>query len=757
MMGSWYLQPVLGSYLLACLLAMGLIALLRLHPTFGKLTARRQRILMGIRGAVILLMIFALLRPTLILTSSMAQSASIVVLFDNSRSMLLPHVTADTTRWEAQRGALQAATPGLMDLQRQFEVKVYGFDRELQGVELQGSQLSLPEQPEGNETDIGGSIDAALRRELGKRLGAVIVLGDGVQTAFDPSVEMHQAGRELARMGTPLYTVPFGPPGDAAQSRDVAVENLPEQYSGFVKNELTVRGVVRVQGYVNQQIPVELVVVDPEGESRVLGPREIIARQDGQQVPVEFSVTPELPGNYRLTLRVPEQAGELVTTNNDLTSFLSVRDGGLKVAYLYGNLVGEQRYLRWSLASSPDIDLQHLFLDARNRQRWPDDRGDIFRDPSYDLFMIENVDATAFRQEDLRALAQAVEQGKGLIMLGGYHSFGPGGYYSTELRDILPVEMGRFERQELDPLGPISIDLHLEPEQGLPLVPVRPHPITRLGLPEENEEAWKRLPPLRGANRLRVKDAAQVLLESTTGDPMLVAGEYGQGRTLAFGGDSTRLWWQYGRESEHKRFWRQVVLWLAQRDEDPQGDVWIKLAHRRFHPRMPVSFTAGARTSTGDALTGIDLEGVVRGPDGVQQKVTLSPREDEFQGELRELQQPGDYTLEVTAGTSEEPLGSAQVIFQILDRDLELSIPAADPGQMARLAALTKVAGGRLVAAEELPQLLEELKQRLPEQRLDTQTRWRLGDTAADAWAFFLLFVGLLGTEWLLRKRWGMV
>src|SRR5690606_5284760 len=127
----------------------------------------------------------------------------------------------------------------LADLGRQFEVKVYGYDSELHPIAMEGQRLALPTSPEGNETDIGGSIDAALRRELGKRIGAVIVLGDGVQTALDPAVEMYQAGRELARMGSPLYTIPFGPPGDAAQSRDVAVENLPEQYMGFVKNELS--------------------------------------------------------------------------------------------------------------------------------------------------------------------------------------------------------------------------------------------------------------------------------------------------------------------------------------------------------------------------------------------------------------------------------------------------------------------------------------------------------------------------------------
>jgi hypothetical protein len=342
-------------------------------------------------------------------------------------------------------------------------------------------------------------------------------------------------------------------------------------------------------------------------------------------------------------------------------------------------------------------------------------------------------------------------------MLGGYQSFGPGGYHGTPLRDVLPIVMGRFERQELDPLGPISRDLHLEPEQGLLVVPVRPHPITRLGSAGENDDIWKRLPPLRGANRVRSKDQAQILLESPAGDALLVAGEYGQGRTLAFAGDSTRRWWQYGHEAEHKRFWRQVLLWLAQRDEDERSDVWIQLAQRRFPKRAPISFTAGARSNTGDPLAGVQLTATLRGPNGATQDVALQSREDAFQGELRDLPLAGDYLLEVTATTDLQEAGRAQAVFQILDRDLELSIPGADPDQLARLAGLTREAEGRLVAAERLPQLLDELTERLPQERLDVQTRWRLGDTAADAWSFFLLLVGLLGVEWLLRKRWGLV
>ena len=46
--------------------------------------------------------------------------------------------------------------------------------------------------------------------------------------------------------------------------------------------------------------------------------------------------------------------------------------------------------------------------------------------------------------------------------------------------------------------------------------------------------------------------------------------------------------------------------------------------------------------------------------------------------------------------------------------------------------------------ASELEQLAEGLK-------------WQLADTARDAWLLLGLFVVLLGCEWFLRKKWGLV
>ncbi len=755
-MSHWYLQPLGNSYTLVAVVALVLVLLLWVRPTFGRLGPRGRRVLAGLRLAVIALIVLAMLRPTLISTVRRPQTSVLILLLDSSRSMQLPDTGGRQSRWESQAATMQQAAPLLAELSEKIEVKTYAYDRELQPIDRVGRTLELPDEPLGDQTDIGTNLHEALRREMGKRLAAVVLMGDGVQTAFDPPVELAEVGRELERLGYPLYAVPFGAVGDVVQTRDVAVENLQDQYTVFVKNELPIRATVRVSGYVNKAIPVELQVEMPDGQVEQIGPIEIVATEDNQQVPVEFRYVPPEPGRYKLTLRAAEQPGELVTKNNELSAYLRVLEGGLRVLYLEGELRNEQVFLRRSLAASPDIDLDFLWIDPRLRDRWPVDLSDQLSDPDYDVFVLGDLDTTALGETNLKLLAEAIDRGRGLLLLGGYRSFGAGGYRNTPLADVMPIQMDRFERQDFD--APIRRDLHLE--GPMVMVPQRDHPIVRLAAEADNRRVWQSLPPLSGANRWAgVKDATgvMVLAESEAGDPLLAVGQYGQGRVVAMAGDSTWRWWMLGHETEHKRFWRQAILWLVRRDDLQQNEVWVRMAQRRFFPGARVHFTAGAASSSGAPLTDAQLSAQWITPDGQRRPISLRRDGDQWSGAIEAVEQPGDYSIEISGELEGQPIGTAQSEFLVFDRDLELSNPAADHDQLARLAAMTSDAGGRLIAPEQLVGVLEELRDQPPEMDIEIQTKWQLGDTPRDAWLLLLLLVTLLTTEWTLRKRWAMV
>ncbi len=756
-MSNWSLQPILDSYLAVAVLAAGLVLALWVGPNFRQLETRRRRTLLVLRILVTILVIVLMLRPTHISTQSKSQSAELIVLADVSRSMQLPSASGNQSRWEAQVQTLRQIAPLLQQLEENLEIKVLGYDAHLQPALWKDKQLALPAAPDGRETDIGTSLHEAIQQDAGKRLAGVILMGDGTQTAFQPAVEMYDAARELGHRGYPLYTVSYGPAGDATQARDVAVENLPEQYTIFVKNELAVRGLVRIRGYVNQEIPVRLVIEDSAGAKQEIGPSSVQADQDNQQVEVEFTYVPQTPGQYKLTLEVDEQPGELVTKNNQLTAFLTVLEGGLRVLYLEGELRYEQKFICWALDNSPDIDLDFQWFPARLRKEWPVSLGDTLQKGNYDAYILGDLDSAALGEENLKQLAAEVEKGKGLIVLGGYHSFGPGGYRTTPLANVLPVEMDRLARQEFG--SPDVQQWHIP--GPLQMLPTRPHPVTLLASAADNLRVWRELKPLKGANRwadVKQVPGIQILAVSQNDDPLLVAGEYGRGRVLAFAGDSTWQWWMRGMSTLHRRFWRQVILWLARRDDLTRNDIWIDMPQRRFAAGSRVAFTTGARTAMGDVIPDAQLTAhlVATGKQAVP--IPLSATEGEFRGLLDRISEPGSYQISVVAtDKAGQQLGIATANLEVLDQDVELSNPAADPDQMERLASLTRQSGGRAVAPEQLPALLEEIRQNPPQMVEEVLTRWQLADTTWDAWLVLSCLVALLGVEWFLRKRWGLV
>jgi hypothetical protein len=170
----------------------------------------------------------------------------------------------------------------------------------------------------------------------------------------------------------------------------------------------------------------------------------------------------------------------------------------------------------------------------------------------------------------------------------------------------MPITMDRLERQDFD--APLRQDLHLA--GPLRMRPSGSHPLTSLASDAENAAAWERLPPLAGANKfVAVKEAAgvRVVAETEAGQPLLVVGEYGRGRVAAMAGDSTYRWAMQGFDAAHRRFWRQVVLWLVGREDREQDQVWVKLDQRRFQPDARVTFTAGVTSPSGEPIADAQL------------------------------------------------------------------------------------------------------------------------------------------------------
>jgi N6-adenosine-specific RNA methylase IME4 len=95
-------------------------------------------------------------------------------------------------------------------------------------------------------------------------------------------------------------------------------------------------------------------------------------------------------------------------------------------------------------------------------------------------------------------------------------------------------------------------------------------------------------------------------------------------------------------------------------------------------------------------------------------------------------------------------LGTARARFLVFRQDLELDNASADAGLLASLA---RAADGKSIPGEELPKLIHQLAADTAHLEVQEQTKKTLWDT----WTLLLAVVSLLGLEWYLRKRWGLV
>lgn len=768
-------DPVFPWWVIGAFAAVAIV-LSSLRPGFGDLSLSKQRTLLALRLLAALLLLLAMIRPGFLSVESRKQRAVIPVLLDLSKSMSLPNAAQGETRYQAAQQVLNKLSAFKERLSEQdVELLVYGFDREVYPLRTSADQpavakdnpegeaaaIDLPEKPVGRESDLLGAIESVVRLNRNRRIAGFLMLTDGVPNVIRPKTTASEVTRSLAARDVPFHGMIFGPSTVAEDFLDAGVESMPDNLAGFAENEIEFRAGVRLRGFNGRTVPVQLVVRKPDGQEFVAQTKQITATSPDQLSQVDFNYLPDVPGGYKLQVKVPDQPREVALTNNLLSAYLQAFPGGLRVLYITGDLQFEYHFMVRSLQASRDIQVKPVWIDSTDRTRWPIDLSRELNDNSFDVVVLDNIDSSALNGErgNLTILADSVLKGRGLLMIGGYHSFGPGGYGETPLAEVLPIRMSRNQRQEFE--APLRTDMHFE--EPLAMRPAMDHYITRFGEGDGSATVamWEQLPKLRGANRLgRLKDSAMVLLESEERDPLLVAGNYG-GRVLAFAGDSTYLWIRAGFEQQHQQFWRQLMLWLAARDVAGDERVWMRLAKRRIMSGDVLHAAAGVRGEGGENVDGVQIAATLSSPDGTTRAIPFSMQADraQFNGsvEAEFITAGGVYRLEVVMSKDNVEIGRESQEFDVVDIDAETVIPIADISLVQQLVDTTQEAGGQLWTMPQLESLADSLIKSTEKLELKIPQLWRFGDTTWDAYGFVVVLFVVMMLQWGLRKYWGLV
>ncbi len=752
----WY-----WPYVVLATVAMGIAVWLGYRLARG-LPGGRRKFLLCVRLTTMLLLLVAMTRPQLQWVSPEGERPRVWVMADASRSMGVTDGPGGVSRRQNLLQILDSLQSPLNTLAREVELERYDF---AEAVEL---RETLTDTAEGPQTAMGNMFREAALTHAQRPLAAIFLLTDGAQRAVPPhDADPRQGAMELGELGVSLYPVPIGQSGSAQAGVDIAVEEIQVDPVVFEKKRVPVKVTVRWGGAVNRNIRVRLLLEDRSGlRAEQSGPLKPIPRSEYSVTSVEFatrypegsqvvdlSFTPEYSGEFKLAAEVEPLEGEVQLRNNMRETLITVRKGGLRVAY-FDIFRTEVKSIR-QLNASDKLQVDYQMMRSGGFEQAAAVDSQWFEPGRYDVFIIGDVSADQFGQPALAQLALRVRDGAGLMMLGGYHTYSAGGYAESPLRDLLPVQLNPAEKQVADVF---ARELQIQDELRVqPTAAGNRHYVTQIDSLARNAEAWAELPPFTGATRIRAKsDFVEVLATSQTGDHLIVSGETGRSRIMCLAFDQSYLWGQAGFQEAHRRFWRQAVLWLAHKELDTDQPIWISITPKTVAPGGQLSFEYGARDEQGVAITDAEFKVSVTRPDGVNATVAGVAGDSGHLATFTDTLLPGDYFVKVEALRNGNSVGfPAQSRFVVHDRDLELDNPIVDRGLLNELARMAGLAtDSRVVNPEDLSVFLQDYLKRKPwVTQAEIASTWNLWD----GWPLVLAFTFLMTLEWILRKQGGLV
>jgi uncharacterized membrane protein len=744
--GRFVLLSAWPAWLLAFLIALwtAFLVILTYRRFASKapgLDNRRIWAVCGIQSTFIALLLVLLWQPAITVAALTSHQNIIAIVVDSSRSMDIADIEGKT-REVAALSLLQ--THLLPAIKTRFQVRLYRMGGDLTSVpDLEGIKANDP------ATDINGGLRKLATDTSNLPIGAVLLVSDGGQNSAEGesgiALDTLQA---LRNRNLPVHTLGFG---STRPRHDVELENISMAANAVIHTRLSASVSFVQYGFTGQTATVSI----RDGE-KPLASRSVTLSPDGVLQSESLFFSPGDPGVRDLRFSIEPIPGEQNTENNHRVRPLLVSDAKRRVLYVEGEPRWEFKFIRRAEEDDPTIDLVSMLRTSENkiyRQgiKDPSELAEGFPTRSEDLFdysgiIIGSVDADYFSPIQRDLLREYVDRrGGGILFLGGRMSLGDGGWGASDVNELLPVFLPTGHRSFHR--NPATVELT---SSGVASA------ITRLlDDPGKNAERWKKLTYLADYQDVGTpKPGASVLIQTNAGQrklPLLITQPYGHGRTaiLATGG----TWrWQMAEplgDRSHDLFWQQLIRWLV---ADTPGHVSVTVSPHILTDSGRIQITSEIRNAEFQPALNIHVAAHIIGPYNMNDLLDLYPSP-QLPGQYQvdwKAEKPGDYLAEVSAAdqTSRQELGTDAVIFR---REDGVAENFHTEQNRALLQQLSKDTGGKYWQPKDVGMLPQEIT--YSEAGISVRTTNPLWNMPI----IFFALLGLLCTEWLLRRRWGFV
>jgi hypothetical protein len=692
------------------------------------------------------------------------------------------------TRAEIARRILSEDGLGLLPaLAAGHRVELIGFNREVWQTAPERLDSLFHTGPVANSsfTDLRlpltHSLDAAHADQA--RVLGVILLTDG-QHNWGPS-PVSQA-QTLGEQGIPIYPIALGakqPPPD------IALVGVKAPSAVFKNADAPVEARLKVSGLPAQEIVVQLQRPDQ-------APLEEHLHHDGtdRYYTIPFQIRLEKTGTQALLVSAKPAPGEIRSDNNSRTCAIQVADDTARVLLVDGEARWEYHYLANALLRDRTVQLQKVVFSQPRLGILSEDElekagNPLLRMPAqpdplnaYDCIILGDVSPAQLPPEERHRLEGYVADRGGTLVITAGKRFMPLGFVggkqnARDLDDplvkLLPIEEPKAIQSRrgfavtLAQEGKLSPFLQMEPTA------------------EQNESRWSGLPRHYWAIIGRCKPGATPLAyiqdEAKAATPrnegalekergLIVRQNYGFGRVLFIGLESTWRWRYKAGDQYHHRFWGQVVRWAASDKPLVAGNQYVRFGAREaiYHQGQEIELLARLGDEASrlrlDPLAGARILRRVDGGAGTRwESVALVPlkrRERQprvLEGRMRDLP-TGQYAIELaipqladklqaTPGPDGQP-APLRAAFTVLPPESKEMVELAT--NFPLLEELAAKSGGKLFTPENARELVDILaRNEVTREHYSEHRLWQW-------WLTLALVLGFLTVEWVGRKLAGL-
>jgi hypothetical protein len=720
--------------------------------TYRRLAAVRSRdraVLMGVRIALVAILLFALMQPMLKLKVAVPQQNFVGVLLDDSRSMQVADHNGGPRSGFINEQLGRADAPMLTELGKRFQLRVFRFSSSAERLQSTGDLRF-----EGTGTRMGEALDRARDELSGLPVAGLVLVSDG---ADNSETTLDEAIAGLKSQAMPVFAVGVG---RERLTRDIQITRVETPRKALKGSSLVIDVVVTQTGYAGSKVP---LIVEDEG--RIVSSQDITLPRDGEAetMHVRFKVSDIGPRPIRF--RIPVQGQEEVSQNNQRDALIDVYNRREKILYVEGEPRPEAKFIRQ--ATEEDDNLQVVLLQRTAEATvsvpdkflrigvdsgeelingFPATREELF---AYRGIILGSIEAAAFSPDQQRMLEDFVDvRGGSLLALGGGRSFAEGGWAGTPLSDALPVVLDPGSRGPQYP--PAELIVRQSPNMGH-------HPATQIT--EKAEEApakWRDLPPLTSLNPItELKPGATALL---TGIPqrgqeqvVLAFQRYGRGKSLVMPVQDTWMWRMHAKmdikDQTHHTFWQRLTRWVV--DGVPDR-VMASVTPDRVQRGEPVTITAEIADPEYKGINDGRITASVTSPSGQVESVPMEWTV-EHDGEYRARFTPAEdglYKVNIT-GTAKDgrDVGRGGVNLRVAPSDAEYFDAAMRAPLLRRVAEETE---GRFFRADESSRLVEAIT--FSGKGITVVEEKELWDMPI----ILMLLLGLMGGEWMFRRSRGL-